>query len=146
MIFKADARWKAGIRGVVEGDPAAKAIEFSAPPEFRGESGVWSPEHFLLAAVASCFVTTFRAFVEFSEFEPVSLVVGVEGTVEKGEGGYAFTQVVLNPQLAIDRESDRERGLRLLEKTERSCLISRSLKAAVSMHTRVEVAAGERAA
>ena len=146
MIFKAKARWKTGIRGVVESDPAAKAIEFSAPPEFRGESGVWSPEHFLLAAVGACFVTTFKAIAESSKFEPVSLVVDVEGTVEKGEGGYNFTQVVLNPKLIIDRESDRARSLRLLEKTERSCLISRSLKAVVSMRTRVEVAAGERAA
>jgi len=45
---------------------------------------------------------------------------------------------LLYPELTIDRESDRERGVRLLEKTERSCLISRSLKAAVSMQSKLQ--------
>lgn len=97
----------------------------------------------MLAAVASCFVTTFKAIAELSKFQAVSLAVAVEGTVEKGEGGYAFHHVLIIPELAVDRESDRERGIRLLEKTERSCLISRSLKAAVSMDARVEVAQRE---
>jgi organic hydroperoxide reductase OsmC/OhrA len=47
MTFKANAYWKVGARGTVEGDPSAKAIEFSAPPEFRGENGAWSPEQLL---------------------------------------------------------------------------------------------------
>jgi len=32
-----------------------RLIHFSAPPEFGGEPGVWTPEHFLLASVASCY-------------------------------------------------------------------------------------------
>ncbi len=139
MIFKANAYWKVGTRGTVEGDPAAKAIEFSAPVEFRGESGVWSPEHLLLAAVASCFVTTFKAVAEASKFQPVSLGMIVEGTVEKDEKGYAFNRIVLTPELTVARESDRQRGIQLLEKTGRACLISHSLKAAVTMPARVVV-------
>lgn len=137
--FRANARWAAGSRGIAEADPAAKAIEFSAPPEFHGEAGLWSPEHFLLAAIASCFVTTFRAIAQFSKFDAVSLEVAAEGSLEKGEGGYTFTTVILKPQLIIHQESDRERAVRLLEKTERGCLISRSLKAAVLMDARVTV-------
>ena len=137
--FQASAHWAAGRRGTVAADPAAMPIEFSAPPEFRGEAGYWTPEHFLLAAVASCFVTTFRAIAELSKFDPVHLEVSAEGAVEKGEGGFAFTQVVLKPELTIHQESDRQRAMRLLEKAERSCLISRSLKAAVCLEAQVLV-------
>src|SRR5579864_4284053 len=111
MTFQANAHWKAGFHGTVAGDPTVKALEFSAPPEFRGESGYWSPEHFLLAAVASCFVTTFKAIAEISKFSAVSLSLMVEGTVEKGEAGLAFTQIALIPELTVASESDRERGL-----------------------------------
>ena len=140
LNFHVNASWVLGQHGTVEGDPAAKRIEFSAPPEFQGEPGFWSPEHFLLAAVASCFVTTFRAIARISKFEPVSLDLSAEGIVEKGEGGFAFTQIILKPRLMIHQESERERGLRLLEKTEHSCLISRSLKATVTMEANVAVA------
>lgn len=146
MNFKANAYWRVGTCGIVQGDPTAKAIEFSPPVEFGGEGGFWSPEHLLLAAVASCFVTTFKAIAAASKFQPVSLGVVVEGLVEKGEGGYQFSRVVLTPELTVDRESDRQRGMQLLEKTERACLISRSLKAAVMMPARVAVVLGEVAA
>jgi organic hydroperoxide reductase OsmC/OhrA len=146
MTFKAIAYWKVGTRGTAECDPAAKAIEFAAPVELGGESGVWSPEHLLLAAVASCFVSTFKTIAASSKFEAVSLGVVVKGVVEKGEGGYAFTHVVLTPELTVNRESDRHRGMELLEKTERACLIARSLKASVTMPEKVGIVLEEVAA
>ena len=36
-------------------------IATSAPPEFDGPPGHWSPEMLLTAAVADCFVLSFRA-------------------------------------------------------------------------------------
>lgn len=124
----------------MEGDGEASRINFSAPPQFQGERGFWTPEHFLAAAVASCFVTTFRAISEISRFEPAGLEVSAEGILEKGEGGLQFTRVTLTPLLTVAREEDQERGMRLLEKAERSCLVSRSLKGQVTMEPHVQVA------
>jgi len=42
--------------------------------------------------------------------------------------------------LTIAAESERERAVRLLEKAERSCLISRSLRSEVRMEPVIEVA------
>jgi len=136
--FRAHAHWKKAC-GSVEAD-SVNRIEFSAPPEFGGKDGYWTPETFFLAAVASCFVTTFRAIAQISKFEPVFLAVAAEGMVEKGEGGYAFTEVVLKPQLTIKQSDDPQRAMRLLEKTEHSCLVSRSIKAAVRMEAQIHVA------
>lgn len=140
--FQVDAQWTGGRRGIVENELQVPSLRFSAPPEFQGETGFWTPEHFLLAAVASCFVTTFHAIAEISRFEPAGLELTVEGTIEKAEGGLQFTQLILKPVLTVTREADQERGGRLLEKTERSCLISRSLKSQMEMQPRVEVGAG----
>jgi peroxiredoxin-like protein len=139
--FQVHAQWTGGRRGFAEGDPEIPRIHFAAPPQFQGESGFWTPEHFLVAAAASCFVTTFRAIAEISRFEPVGLEVAAEGTIDKGEGGFQFTRITLRPVLTVARETDQERGVRLLEKAERSCLVSRSLKAQILMEPQVHVAA-----
>ena len=86
--FTANAAWTEGRQGVVTGQSGTATLEFSAPPEFQGQAGFWTPEHFFLAAVATCFVTTFRVIAEFSKFEVEALEVGVEGTVEKAEGDF----------------------------------------------------------
>ena len=78
---------------------------------------------------------------EFSKFEVEALEVGVEGTVEKAEGGFHFSRVVLRPLLSVRVEADRERGLRLLEKTERACLVSRSLRSEIVLEPAVVVPA-----
>jgi len=139
--FKVDAQWSGGRRGFVESETQIPKIHFAAPLQFQGESGLWTPEHFLVAAAASCFITTFRAVTEISKFEPLGLEVSAEGTIEKGEGGFQFTRITLRPVLTVARETDQERGVRLLEKAEHSCLVSRSLKGQIVMEPQVQVAA-----
>ena len=51
----------------------------------------------------------------------------VEAVLQKEQGGYSFTKVIMQPILTIATGGDQERGIRLLEKAERSCLISRSV-------------------
>lgn len=141
MSFVSSARWTGGRNGIVTGHEVEPPINFSAPPEFHGQAGVWTPEHFFTSAVATCFTTTFQAIAEFSKFEAQALEVSVEGQVEKTEGGYRFTLVTVRPVLTLMRESDRERGIRLLEKAEKACLISRSLQSEIRLEPKIVVAA-----
>jgi peroxiredoxin-like protein len=138
--YNVEAQWRGGVVGSVKGAAHAPIIEFASPPEFRGEPGFWTPEHFLVAAVAACFVTTFRAITELSKFEATGLELSAEGVLEKGENGFQFTRIILRPVLTIAREVDQERAMRLLEKTKHSCLVSRSLKSEVTMEPQVRVA------
>jgi len=138
LQYSVSGHWMAGGRGFVAGEEIGKAIEFSAPPEFHGESGFWTPEHFLLAAVASCFIATFRAIAGFSKFDPLALDMAVEGRLDKGAAGYEFTHIVLRPVLTVREESERIRAYRLLEKAEHGCLIARSLKCGVTMEATIE--------
>jgi peroxiredoxin-like protein len=131
---------RTGVRtGKVSGTPAVPAVTFSAPPEFKGKEGVWSPEHFFTAAIATCFITTFEAIAEFSKFTFDSLSTSAEGVLEKGEGGYRFKTVIVRPVLTIANEADRERGLRLLEKAERACLISKSVSSEIVLQPEVMI-------
>jgi peroxiredoxin-like protein len=125
--------------GIVSADETEPSIAFSAPPEFQGEPGNWTPEHFLLAAVAGCFVSTFSGMAHFSKFAFLSLEVSVEGNIQKDQGGWRFTQVNVRPRLKISQENDRERASRLLEKAEKTCLVVRSLACQVALEPEILV-------
>jgi organic hydroperoxide reductase OsmC/OhrA len=125
--------------GVAVAEEIQPSIAFSAPPEFQGEPGRWTPEHFFLASVAGCFVSTFSGIANFSRFEFLSLELEAEGTIEKNEGGWRFTRVNLRPRLKIAMEKDRERANRLLEKAEKTCLVARSLTSRIVLEPEVLV-------
>ncbi len=137
MSFVSSARWTDGRNGIVTGHNVEPSIHFSAPPEFQGTAGVWSPEHLFTSAIATCFVNTFQAISAFSKFSAIALEVSVEGEIEKLEGGYRFTRVMVRPVLTIQNESDRDRGLRLLEKAEKACLVSRSLNSQIILEPKI---------
>lgn len=139
--YNVNASWVVARRGIATGEGIPQAIEFSAPPEFKGEPELWTPEHFFTAAIATCFVSTFRAIAEYSKFEDmVALEVGVETVLRKEEGGFRFAEVTVKPVLTIASPEDEERGLKLMEKAEKACLISRSINAIRKLEPKVFVA------
>jgi organic hydroperoxide reductase OsmC/OhrA len=138
--YQATAQFHQHDRSFVELEHGApRIIHFSAPPEFGGEPGFWTPEHFLLAAVSSCFIATFRAVAAASKLEFQGIEVAVEGQLEKDSGGFRFTKMILRPTAIIFEEHERERTQRLLEKSERICLVTRSLSSAVELEAKILV-------
>jgi organic hydroperoxide reductase OsmC/OhrA len=125
--YRVTATWEGGRRGRVSAEEIAPAIQFSTPPEFKGDPGYWTPEHFLVAAVGSCYVATFYALAQMSKLEFLGLELFVEGSLGKPEGKLRFTEIVLRPTLNIARFEDRELAHRLLDKAHEGCLIARSL-------------------
>ena len=62
------------------------------------------------------------------------------GLLEQPEGKYMITTVLLKPELVISDETIAERAMRVLEKTEKACLISNSIKATVKLDAVVKIA------
>ena len=125
--------------GLASANGIESPIKFSAPPEFQGEAGCWTPEHLFVAAVAGCFVSTFSGIANASKFEFISLDLEVEGVLQKEEGGWRITQINLRPRLKIALQKDVERANRLLEKAEKSCLVARSLNSRIVLEPEVLV-------
>lgn len=138
-VYEANAHWMLHERGVVEAKDAGPALDFTVPPEFGGETGFWTPEHLLLAAVASCYVATFRGMAGKSNLEFHAIEVSVQGVIEKQDGYLSFTKIILRPQVRLEREEDRERATRLLEKADHGCLIARSLASDIVLQPAVSV-------
>ncbi|HXW57814.1 MAG TPA: OsmC family protein [Candidatus Cybelea sp.] len=115
-------------RGVVHAEEILPSISFSAPPEFSGKAGRWTPQHFLVASVASCFVATFSGIAEKSGLEFSSFELGAQGMLVHSDSRWRFKQIRLSPVVTVSTEADRDRALRLLGKAERSCLIAQALR------------------
>jgi peroxiredoxin-like protein len=126
-------------KGVVHAEGVLPSISFSAPPEFLGEAGLWTPEHFLVAAVASCFVSTFSGIAEKSCFEFASFNLDAEGLLSNEGGIWRFMEIGLRPVVTILKEEDRDRAICILEKAEKSCLIARSLQCKVALFPAVKI-------
>lgn len=137
--YRVSAKWMGGRGGVLWSEAADDLVDFSAPVEFKGEGGRWTPEHLLAGAVASCFVATFCGMAEASRFEYEALDVAVRGTLTKDEKGLRFTAMLLKPTLLVEKAEHIEAGRRLLEKAEGSCLIARSLACATTMEPVIQV-------
>jgi organic hydroperoxide reductase OsmC/OhrA len=132
------AWWTSGRTGLAKSDLSPNAIHFTAPPQFGGLQGRWTPEDLLLAALTSCFTTTFHAIALASKFEYIDLQVEADGTVGKMDTGYGFSEIVMRPNLTILDEESRERGISLLQKTAGLCLVSRALSPAPKLEIRLD--------
>ena len=120
----------------VEGAPPLR----SAPPlDFDGPGDAWSPEHLLVAAVETCFLFTLRAIARASRVEFTALELSATGTVNTQDGVMRFTEIVLRPKLTLPAGADRDRALRALDKSERSCLGSASLATPIRLEAQVVV-------
>ena len=138
--YRVNAFGAGGRNGIVSAEGVLSCISFSAPAEFMGEPGRWTPEHFLVAAVASCFVSTFSGIAEKSRLEFATFNLDAEGVLDKEDGIWRFTEIKLRPVVSVLKEEDRDRAIRLLEKAEKSCLIARSLQFKVTLFPAVKIA------
>ena len=88
-------------------------------------------EHFFRGQ--SCLMTTFLAIAENSKLEFTAFFCASKGKLEHINGKFLMTKVILEPEVTIRQEEDRERTLRILQKTEAACLISNSIKSTIVM-------------
>lgn len=99
------------------------------PPQFGGPGGHWSPETLLVAAVADCYIMTFRAIARASGLEWLELNCAAEGILDRVDHVTRFTRFNLRARLKAPAGTDEHKARRLLEKAEAVCLISSSLNA-----------------
>jgi organic hydroperoxide reductase OsmC/OhrA len=138
--YRVVAWWTSGKTGLAKSESAPNAIHFTAPPEFGGVEGRWTPETLLLCSIAGCYTTTFRAIAEYSKFDYADLEVQVEGTIQKVESGYAFTEIAVRPNLSLAEELEQARGLRLLHKAKALCLVTRAISVPQVFEPHIHVA------
>src|SRR5215216_3800175 len=113
----------------------------ASPTEFDGPGDRWSPETLLVGAVGDCFILTLRAVARASRLPWTSVRCQVTGTLDRIDRVTQFTKFEIQAHLEVPAGTDAEHARRALEKAERGCLISNSLKGAIHLVSKIEEAA-----
>jgi len=130
----------AGPAGDVPVSAAGLPTLTTAPPaEFDGPGDRWSPETLLVAAVADCFLLSFRGVARANKFDWHALECSVEGRLDRVEGKTQFTHYVVRATLRVPAGADESKARELLERAEHVCLISNSLVGQRSLEPTVVV-------
>jgi organic hydroperoxide reductase OsmC/OhrA len=112
-------------------------LTIAPPTAYDGPGDAWSPEHLLLAAVASCFLFTFRATAKASKTEFLAVDAETFGTVAKADGAIRFTDIVIRARVTAAAGADMEAARRVVDKAAARCLVSSSLKTPVRVEATV---------
>jgi organic hydroperoxide reductase OsmC/OhrA len=115
-------------------------LDTQGPPQFGGPEGIWSPETMLTGAVANCFILSFRAIARASKFEWTALQVNVDGILDRPERATYFTGFNIHAVLDVADGANVQMAERLLEKAEKICLVTASMKSEIVLTTEIRIA------
>jgi len=115
-------------------------LQSASPAEFDGPGDQWSPETLLVGALADCFILTFRAVAKASRLSWSALDCDVTGTLDRVDRVTQFTHFDITAHLVVPAGVEAGGARQALEKAERNCLISSSLKASITLNATVDMA------
>lgn len=140
QYYEVNLQWNDGRTGSLSSPVLNETITCATPPEFpNGVPGIWSPEHLYAATINSCYMSTFLAVAEnfklpFKDFSCKTIC-----KLEVVEGKYLITEAVIAPTVTLqDHEADKDKALKVLEKSKSACLVTNSIKTAINLKITLE--------
>ena len=108
--------------------PGKPVIHASSDPAFRGDRARYNPEEMLVASISSCHMLWYLHLcategVVVQAYEDIA-----EGVmIEQRDGGGAFTEVVLQPEITLAPGADLARARALHADAHAKCFIANSI-------------------
>jgi organic hydroperoxide reductase OsmC/OhrA len=94
-----------------------------------------------MAAIADCFILTFRGVSCAARFDWISLQADVDGTLERDSGVTQFVRYITRAVLTVQPNTDHSKARELLERAEKVCLVANSLRGVRALEIQVREAA-----
>jgi organic hydroperoxide reductase OsmC/OhrA len=82
----------------------------------------------LVAAVANCFILTFRGVSSMANFGWEQLECQVDGALERVSGVTQFSKFTTRAMLTVKAGADHAKAQELMERAEKACLVANSLR------------------
>lgn len=110
------------------------------PAQFGGAGDCWSPETLFVGAVATCLALTFRGVARARRLTWTSCRCEAEGVLDRVEGALQFTSINIHVHVSVPSAADIADVRAAIDRAERTCLVSNSLKSdvRVDVHAHVE--------
>ena len=120
-------------------------MEFSAPPDAHGLSGVLTPEDAFVAAVNTCVMLMFLWSVERFKLSLVSYECYAEGTKKiELDRTETFTEVALHPEIVIRQGATEHKGVlkrtqQTLQSAVKYSLVANSIKSKLTVEPVIKI-------
>lgn len=137
--FEVKLDWITKRKGMLSAKDAEGILHVATPPEFGGEGKPWTPEHYFLASISSCFMGTFLAFAHKMDLAVLHFECSIIGQIRFREGRYVFTNIDLYPIVTVASESLRDKASEVLGKTHTYCIITNSVATPVFYHSEIRI-------
>jgi len=138
FVYHSSCEWL-GRRIVRLEGPGKPSLLLSAPPEFKGENGFWSPEELFVASVDGCVTMSFAAHVQMHDLPVEAYYSEAIGHLEFSQGAYRVTKVTLEPTIIVT-VAEAFPGVRhALEASVHECSIARSIRSEIEMKPDIRI-------
>ncbi|WP_337019004.1 OsmC family protein [Oceanobacillus massiliensis] len=140
--FHLKADWPGGrnSEGYIEAGNLKTKI--SIPQEMDGPGIGTNPDEMLLGAAATCYVITLAAMIERAELPLKEMSHESEGIVDVTNGVITYKKIIHRPTVLLKEIATEEhysKLKKLVEKAEKSCMISRAIQGNVVLELQATI-------
>ncbi|MFC2948964.1 OsmC family protein [Virgibacillus sediminis] len=134
--FHLKADWPGGRNSDGYMEAGNLKTKISIPPEMDGPGVGTNPDEMLLGAAATCYIITLAAMIERADLPLDEMSLESEGIIDVTNGVFTYKKIIHRPTVSLKSNADsnqHEKLKKLVEKAEKSCMISRAIKGNVEM-------------
>jgi organic hydroperoxide reductase OsmC/OhrA len=140
MQYQVSTSWKYEKLGIIKSSVLDSIIEVATPPEFTGGiAGIWTPQHLLIGAISSCFMTTFLAIAEKMRLKFLHFSCDTVLLIENSEGKLSIPQITIHPIVTINNNKMSSKGLKVLDITAKTFIINTMLKTKINFIPQINI-------
>lgn len=136
--FKTSLIWTNKKKGILKSTGKPDII-VSCPPEFGGHIGNWSPEDLFLASVEVCIMTSFLHFIFNHNISLKSYESNARGIIALEKGVFRFKEIIINVNITVETEIEKNKIERIKDKISKICLISNSINSYIELNINTKV-------
>jgi organic hydroperoxide reductase OsmC/OhrA len=118
-------------RTAVSHSQGKPALPVASPPEFRGQTGMWTPEELFVASIEVCLMLTFVGIADKKGLRFASYESAAEGLLEWQQFSYRFTRVVIRPCIVVQNDHSLAAAREAIERAHETCLVANSVRCEV---------------
>jgi len=134
--FYLEGEWQGGRNSEGYIDAGNLQTKISIPPEMDGPGIGTNPDEMLLGAAATCYIISLAAMLERAEIPVNTMSITSEGIVDVTNGIFTYEKIIHRPNVTLKEEAAEQQirlTNKLIEKAEKSCMISRAIKGNVQL-------------
>lgn len=140
FLFESKIKWIEDTKGLITSLAVADSIKVATPKVFKGIGGdMWSPEHLLISAVSSCFMTTYLFYAKQKGLAIFHFECEAIGQVKLENNKLKFTVINIYPKVEVEKQEWADLAKEVIELTKQNCLVAKALSVIIYYHPSIKI-------